>query len=165
MSASARVFGIAAILLSVGAPSALGQARSQTNAITGAIQNQIRQAVRPRLTVRNSAGAVTSLALSPGGHLLAIVYNSNSVRIWDLQNGIEQARYSSSDPVRAVRVSSDAQRVVLGTEGGNLLVLTAANGAPAANLRGHQGAVTAIDVSRDGSMIASARTRGSCASA
>ena len=163
MSASARVFGIAVILLSVGAPSALGQGgltRSQTNAITGAIQNQIRQAVRPRLTVRNSAGAVTSLALSPGGQLLAIVYNNNSVRIWDLQNGIEQARYSSGDPVRAVRVSSDAQRVVLGTEGGNLLVLTAANGVPAANLRGHQGAVTAIDVSRDGSMIASAGADG-----
>ena len=45
MSASGRAFVIAIILLSAGAPPAFGQAgltRSQTNAVTGAIQNQIR---------------------------------------------------------------------------------------------------------------------------
>jgi len=163
VSALLRGLLVGVILLSAGAPAAFGQAglmRSQTDAITGAIQNQIRQAVRPRLVVRNSAGAVTSLALSTNSRLLAIVYNSNSVRIWDLQNGIEQARYSSSDPVRVIRTSSDGQHVVLGTAGGNVVVLTAANGAPVVNLRGHQGAVTAIGISRDGSVIASSGADG-----
>src|SRR5260370_41036647 len=97
VSSPARVFAIAAILLSVGAPSALGQAgltRSQTNAITGAIQNQIRQAVRPRLTVRNSAGPCPFPAPSPGAPPLAIVYNSNSRRLLDLPNGVGHARDS-----------------------------------------------------------------------
>jgi hypothetical protein len=100
------------------------------------------------------------MGLSSGGRVLAVVYSNSSVRIWDLQNGVEQARYNSGDPIRVVRVSSDAQRVVLGTEGGNVIVLTAASGAPSANLRGHQGAVTALDISRDGSMAASAGVDG-----
>ena len=163
MLAALRFLVIAAVLIAAGAPAAFAQAgltRSQTNAITGAIQDQIRQAVRPRLSIRNSAGPVTSLTLSPGGRLLAIAYNNNAVRIWDLQNGVEQARYNSGDRVRVIRASADGQRVVLGTESGNIVVLAAATGTAAANLRGHQGAVTAIDVSRDGSMIASAGADG-----
>jgi hypothetical protein len=150
-------------LLFVVASPAFGQAgltRSQSNAVTGAIQNQIRQAVRPRLVVRNQVGPVTSLALSAGGGVLAIVYNKNAVRMWDLQNGVEQARYTSNDPIRVIRVSSDGQRAVLGTEGGNVVVVTAANGSLAASLRGHQGPVTAIDISRDGSFVASAGSDG-----
>jgi WD40 repeat protein len=92
--------------------------RSQTDRITGAVQNQIRQAVRPQLRVRNPAGPVTSLALSADGRLLAIVHNSTSLRIWDLQNGIEQARYDSGDRPRAIGISGDGQYIVLGTEGG-----------------------------------------------
>ena len=151
------------ILLSAGTPVAFGQSglmRSQTGTITGAIQNQIRQAVRPRLIIRSSLGPVTSLALSPGGRLLAIVYNSNSVRIWDLQNGIEQARYSSSDPVRVIRASADSQRVVLGTAGGNLVLLSATNGDPVVNLKAHQGAVSAIGISPDGAVLASSGADG-----
>jgi WD40 repeat protein len=154
---------IAALILCAGSSAAFGQAgivRSQTDRITGAVQNQIRQAVRPQLRIRNPAGPVTSLALSADGRLLAIVHSSNSVRIWDLQNGVEQARYNTPDRPRALRISGDGERVVLGTETGNLIVLAAANGATITTMRAHQGPVLAIDVSRDGNVIASAGNDG-----
>src|SRR5262249_35312527 len=66
--------------------------RSQTNRVTNAIQNQVRQAIRPHLTVRNAAGEVVSLAMSPDGRLLLIALQDRSLRLWDLRSGIEQNR-------------------------------------------------------------------------
>ena len=187
--------GIAGLLfaLALSSPSAFGQAglvRSQTNVITHAIQNEVREATRsilaappplpvapppapaaarvrlpprpiqPHLVVNNTAGAVTSLALSSDSRLLAVVYNNTALRIWDLQNGVEQARYNSKVAVRALRIGSGVQQAVIGTEAGTLLVLDAATGAPLATLNGHQGAVSAIGMSHDGSAIVSASADG-----
>src|SRR5258708_21845715 len=80
---------------------AQGALRSQTNRVQNAIQNQIRQAVRPLLAVRNSAGEVEALSLSPDGHYLAIVLHDNTARLWDLRGGQEQLRLSS--PARPFR--------------------------------------------------------------
>src|SRR5438132_9712898 len=93
----ARSVAALILLLPCASSSSFAQAgltRSQGNQVTGAVQNQIRQAVRPRLMIRNGAGEVTSLALSLDGRLLAIVHNNRSLRIWDLQNGVEAARYT-----------------------------------------------------------------------
>ncbi len=156
---------VAAVLLSVaaGEQPAFGQAgvtRSQGSRVTGAIQGQIRQAVRPRLQIKNPAGPVTSLGMSADGRVLAIVHDNNSVRIWDLQNGVEQARYPTADPPRAIRVSDDGARVVIGTEGGKVIVLNAATGLPLATFSNHRGAVTAIAISPDHTNVVSAGADG-----
>src|SRR5579859_3452480 len=90
-----------AALVALGVPSmAFAQAglvRSDTGAGIGAIQNEIREAVRPKLQISNLAGAITGLALSADGATLAIVLRDHSVRVWDLKNGLQQARYDAPD--------------------------------------------------------------------
>jgi WD40 repeat protein len=157
--ARVAVFALFSLAIVSSAFGQTGLLRSQTERITGAVQGQIQQAVRPQLRVRNPAGPVTGLALSRDGRLLAIVHNSSSVRIWDLQFGAEQGRYDSGDRPRSLRISGDGQSVIVGTEGGNLIVL-AQTGTPIASVRAHQGPVTALDISRDGTVIATAGSDG-----
>lgn len=163
MLEQARILILAIVIFVTGVPVAFGQAgflRSQSEAITDAIENQIREAVRPHLMVKNAAGPVTALALSPDGGLLAIVYRGNDLRLWDLGAGAEQARLRVADEVRSLQVSADGRYVALGTESGNVLVLNAASAAPVLRLHAHRKAVAAIDISRDGSRIVSASTGG-----
>lgn len=76
-----------AALIALAVPSAAfaqaGLVRSDTGAGVGAIQNEIREAVRPQMQISNSAGAITGLALSADGSTLAIVPSDHSVRVWD----------------------------------------------------------------------------------
>src|SRR5215467_2467703 len=74
-----------------------GLIQSQTQSTTGAVQSQIREAVRPQMQISNSAGAITGLALSADGSLLAIAPSDHTVRVWDLQNGVQQARPAGPD--------------------------------------------------------------------
>lgn len=131
----------------------------QSDRVVDAVQNQIQQAVRPQLRIRNSAGPVTAMALSSDGRVLAIVYNRTSVRIWDLQDGVQEGRYDSAEQPAVLQISGDGRSVVLGTESGNIVML-AANGAPSATVRTPAGPVTALAVSRDGSVVASAGSDG-----
>ncbi len=98
--------------------------------------------------------------MSSDGRLLAVVYNNTALRIWDLQNGVEQARYNSKVALRMLRISAATQQVVIGTEAGTLIVLDVATGKPSATLNGDQGAVSAIGMSRDGSALVSAHADG-----
>ncbi len=136
--------------------------RSQTDRITSAIQNQIRQAIRPHLTVRNPAGQVVSLAISPDNRLLLIALQDHSLRLWDLQTGTEQNRIDAgSDPVSVSRISADDRRVVIGTAGGAIAVFDAASGAELRRFPSNGGGIAALDVSRDASVIAAAGRDGS----
>jgi hypothetical protein len=127
----------AAALIAVAVPSAAfaqaGLVRSDTGATTGAIQNEIREAVRPQLQISNSAGAITGLALSADGSLLAIVPSDHSVRVWDLSNGLQQARYDAPDAITpanlaAIGLGSDAQVASVGNSGSQLKIVDPQNG-------------------------------------
>jgi Caspase domain/WD domain, G-beta repeat len=155
---AALAVGLACTSLSV---QAQGLLRSQTNRVTGAIQNQIRQAVKPQLAVRNSAGEVEALSLSADGRYLAIALHDNTVRIWDLRGGIEQTRIASpSGRFGAVRISGDDRLAVTGADDGTIAVWDAATGAPVRRLAGHQGAVGALALSRDGAILVSGGADG-----
>jgi WD40 repeat protein len=151
---------VAALLIAAAVlpPAASGQAiRSQTNRITNAIQNQIRQAIRPHLTVKNPAGKVLSLAMTPDSKLLVIALEDRSLRLWDLQSGIEQSRIDTgSEPVGIVRISDDGRRVIAGGEAGTITVFDVAGAAPARRIASGQGSIVALDLTRDGATIAAA---------
>ena len=151
---------LAALLIATAAlpPAASGQAiRSQTNRITNAIQNQIHQAIRPKLTVKNAAGKVLSLAMTPDSKLLAIALEDKSLRLWDLQNGIEQSRIATgSEPVGMVRIDDGGRRVVVGGEAGTITVFDVASAALIRRIASGQGAIVALDLTRDGATIAAA---------
>ena len=101
---------LAAVLIAVAIPSSAfaqaGLIRSETGATTGAIQSQIREAVRPQLQINNSAGAITGLALSADGSLLAIMPSDHSIRVWDLQNGFQQAKIDAPGAVTAANLAT-----------------------------------------------------------
>jgi hypothetical protein len=154
---------LAAALLAAGLavalpPPASGQAiRSQTNRVTNAIQNQIRQAIRPRLTVKNPAGKVLALAMTPDGKLLVIALADKSLRLFDLANGIEQARIDAGrETVAVVRISGDGRRIVTGGDSGTVTIIDVASAAPARRIESRQGAIVALDLTRDGGKVATA---------
>ncbi|HEY1796793.1 MAG TPA: caspase family protein [Stellaceae bacterium] len=72
-----------------------GLLQGQTQATTGAIESQIHEAVKPQMQISNSAGAITGLALSADGSLLAIAPSDHTIRVWNLQNGVQQARLAA----------------------------------------------------------------------
>jgi hypothetical protein len=120
---------VAAALAAVTVPSAAfaqaGLIQSQTGVTGGAIQSEIREAVRPQLQIRNSAGAITGLALSAEGALLAIVPSDHSLRVWDLPNGLQQSRNVAPDALTAAGLAAmglgtDAQIAAVGTSGDRL---------------------------------------------
>ena len=122
---------ILAALLALAAPSAAfaqaGLVRSDTGATVNAIQNEIREAVRPQLQISNSAGAITGLALSADGATLAIVPSDGSVRVWDLKNGVQQARLDAPGALApaslgAMGLGGDAQMASPGTTGNQLRI-------------------------------------------
>jgi hypothetical protein len=126
-----------AALLAFAAPSAAfaqaGLVRSDTGATVNAIQNEIREAVRPQLMISNSAGAITGLALSADGSMLAIVPSDGSVRVWDLKNGVQQARQDASvaltpASLAAIGLGSDAQMASPGTTGTQLRIIDPQSG-------------------------------------
>ena len=120
-----------AALIVLAAPSAVfaqaGLVRSDTGATVNAIQNEIREAVRPQLQISNSAGAITGLALSADGSTLAIVPSDHSVRVWDLTNGVQQARYDAPGAINAASLgplgfAGDVQLASPGTSGDRLTI-------------------------------------------
>jgi hypothetical protein len=127
----------AAALVAMAAPSAAfaqaGVIRSETGATTGAIQNEIREAVHPQLQISNSAGAITGLALSADGSLLAIVPSDQSLRLWDLRNGVQQARSGAPGIVTVAALSpmgfgADAQLAAANPSGDRLTVVDPQSG-------------------------------------
>jgi WD40 repeat protein len=155
----------AALMLLVAAEAtpvaAQGIMRSQTNRTIDAIQNQIRQAVKPHLAVRNPAGAVQSLALSPDGKLLAIVYADNAIRLFDLQAGMQRVRVpAGTGRYQAIAITGDNRFIVSGSDNGSVSVWDATTGAKVHDLQGHSGAVNAIVSAADGSVVATAGADG-----
>jgi hypothetical protein len=147
----------AALFLATPAPaSAQGLLRNQTNRVQNAIQNQIRQAVKPILRVRNSAGEVEALSLSTDGRYLAIVLHDNTARLWDLRSGLEQVRLRSpAGSFRAIRLSDDDRIAATGADDGTVALWDVASGALVKRLAGQQGGVTVLALSRDGSLLLS----------
>ncbi len=152
---------LALVTMMAGPSAAQGLLRMQTNRIQDAIQNQIRQAVKPILTVRNSAGEVEALSLSADGHYLAIVLHDGTVRLWDLRGGLEVARLTSpAGRLRAVRISPDDRMVATGGENGSLALWDAASGNLLRQLPGHRGAAAALAFSTDSAVLASGGADG-----
>jgi uncharacterized caspase-like protein len=111
---------------------AFGQAgllQGQTRATTGAIQGEIREAVRPQMQISNSAGAITGLALSADGSLLAILPSDHTIRIWDLQNGVQQVNVAAPAVLAQAGLGNDPQIAVARADADRLTITDPQTGA------------------------------------
>src|SRR5579871_3808928 len=117
--------GVASIAMPAAAQ--VGILRSQINPTLNAIQNQIRQAIRPQLVVKNPAGALQSITLSRDGRLLAILSADNSIRVFDLQTGLQRVRLSgAASRFRSVATTTDNRFILTGSDDGTVAVWDAA---------------------------------------
>lgn len=105
-------------------------------------------------------GPVAAVAVDPAGGFVAVAAGK-TVRLFDLADGRELNRFDADAPVSAVAVGADGARLVIGTEGGAVLVRETAGGKlPRLDLTGHAGPVRAVAVRAGGWWAASAGADG-----
>jgi hypothetical protein len=119
--------------------------RSQTRVLQRAIETQIRQAVRPRLTIRSGAiDTVTAAGAAPTGAWLATVLSDDTLRLWDLRRGGEVLAAALPFTATAVAVAED----------GGLAAAIAADGRAALVLAATGGEVTPLPAVADARAVA-----------
>lgn len=117
---------------------------------------------KPTLNVREPAGAIKHMAMSGNGKFLTVVLADNSIRLWDLESGVQRTKIPSpSGKFLAAIPFSDGRTVIAGGDDGRIRVFDVLNGAPRRVLSGHIGAIDVLAVSEDGSLLVSGGSDGS----
>jgi len=176
VGAAGAVACLAAMLAAVPAAPAAAQGaaalRAQTHALTGAINRQVQQAMRPKLQIRNGAGPITELEIGADGKSLAITSADGAVRVWDLENGRQTRRLAvgsaagvtaldvgtipAQAPVRSRSAGAGGLRaVVTGAPDGTVTLYDAVAGTPIRQFR-DQGGVFAARLAPGGAVLATA---------
>lgn len=101
--------------------------RSQTRQTQRAIQQNTRQAVKPRLVIRSAVpGGVQGLTADRAGRLVATLLGDATVRLWDLGLGVELGTVALPGGITALDAAPDGKLVALG--GGNRVRLARPGG-------------------------------------
>ncbi len=110
-----------------------------------------------RKTLVGHTNSVFSLAFSPDGRRLASGSHDNTIRLWGVPDGSEEARFEGhTATVRSVAFSPDGRLLAAGSGDGTVKLWDVASGRATATLEAHAKAVTAVALSRDGAILASA---------
>src|SRR5262249_45755271 len=98
------------------------------------------------------------LAFHPDGRTVAVAVNwdDNSIRLWDLQRTREVQRLPAGPQVSSIAFSPDGRTLVSATVEGAVRLWEVATGKQIFLLDGHERAVMAVAISPDGRLIASA---------
>lgn len=129
------------------------QMRAQTRVQTNAVSRNIRQALKPKLQVKNGAGAVTAGAIDEEGRYLAIASADQAVRIWDLNVGREIRKFPCAAPILSLAVDSRTLRLIAADKTGGVILWNVAAGSESAQFRGHAKPVRALRLSADGRLL------------
>ena len=104
----------------------------------------------------DTGAAVLHLAASPDGAILAAALDDGAIRLWDTASGEVRAILQPPEDAGFTRVGfvPGGALLVAGTADGSLTVWEIASGELIVALHGHDGAVTGLDVSAGGDLIA-----------
>ncbi|WP_372394469.1 caspase family protein [Azospirillum sp. HJ39] len=131
--------------------------RNQTRIINQAVTNQVRQALRPRLLVRDGAGAVSAMETGAAGRHLALASADGGVRVWDLESG-RQVQRLQAGPVRALAVADASRTLATVGPDGSVTLWDILQGQPLRRIAA--GGVQAVRLSPDGALLATAAADG-----
>jgi tRNA A-37 threonylcarbamoyl transferase component Bud32 len=101
-------------------------------------------------------GAVLAAAFTPDGKAALSAHFDTTLRLWDLESGREMRRFSGHRQMVAALGGAPGGRVVSGGHDQTVRVWDPHSGAELCCGRGHTAPVTAVAVSADGSLAASA---------
>jgi WD40 repeat protein len=109
-----------------------------------------------RSTLTGHTSSVFSLAFSRDGQWLASGGFDQTVRLWSVPDGAEQATLDGhTGAVRSVAFSPDGRRLASASSDGTVRLWDVKTAQPIAALEGHDEAVCAVAFSPDGELLAS----------
>jgi WD40 repeat protein len=106
-------------------------------------------------TLRGHSAAVTSVAFSPDGSILASGGRDGAVKLWNLASGSELRTLGGSGQITSTAFSPDG-RIVASASDKTIKLWDVASGDEVGTLGGHSELVTSVAFSPDGSILASA---------
>jgi len=107
-------------------------------------------------TLRGHEGWVSSLAITPGGALLASGSADKTIRLWHLPGGKRAATLRGhGDTVTSLAITPDGALLASGSYDRTIRLWHLPGGEPAATLRGHEDTVTSLAVTPGGELLAS----------
>ena len=120
--------------------------RTTSSAIT---QNLAANLLIPKLKIYRASGRVLAMSLSADERLLSVLHDDGSLRLWDMQRGVQRPAIRASGTKFTVAVPlSLSYRVLAGQDNGQIAIYDGMTGRALTALRG-PAAVTALRVTRD----------------
>jgi WD40 repeat protein len=112
---------------------------------------------QPVRTLTGHTDAVTSVAFSPDGRLLASGsgYDDKTIKLWEVASGSLVRTLTDTDIVNSVAFSPDGRLLASGSSDGTIKLWKVATGGLVRTLSGHTGWVLEVAFSPDGRLLAS----------
>lgn len=100
--------------------------------------------------------AVTSVAVSPNGRIIASGSNDETINIWDAKTGkLLRTLEGHTRGVNSVKIARDGNTIVSGADDGTIRVWNGNTGELLRTLEGHEGRVNSVAIASDGRTIVS----------
>ncbi len=117
--------------------------------------------IKPTLAVKQSAGAVRSQAISTGDRYLSLALADGSVRVWDLELGVQRPSLKPKGQAQMAVPSPDGRTVAVVSADGAVVLYDLGTRRELGSLNGQKGTVLAAAFTPDGKLLATGAADGS----
>jgi WD40 repeat protein len=123
----------------------------------GRTGEKIRRLERDDSESKLKANVPAAIAFHPDGNSVVVVDETNELIHWELQEAMPTAVFDMGrDQIKIIRFSPDATFLVTGDDAGAIRIIDLLTGQERAQLLGHPGAITRLNISATGDLITSA---------